>query len=705
MPKIIELPEVLANQIAAGEVVERPASVVKELVENAIDAGAMAITVEIKEGGISFIRVTDNGSGINKNEIDIAFKRHATSKIKSIEDLITVSSLGFRGEALASISAVSQVELITKTKDSITGTRYISEGGQKMSIEDIGAPDGTTFIVRNLFFNTPVRRKFLKSAATEAGYINSLMQYLALSHPDISFRFINNNQNKLHTSGNMKLKDIIYNVYGRDITANLYEVNSSANNIKIEGYIGKPFVNRGNRTYENYYINGRYIKSGIINRAIEAGYKGFIMPHNYPFTVLHFTINPKIIDVNVHPTKMELRFSDNEYVYNFVYDTILSTLKGKELVAKVEADGQVMQHIRKDMLDEGEKDKKPENIPNVNNDGQQNIESAVQSDTVKDIENVKNDSSVQTTVNKIVDAGMSEGQPAGSDNDKVVRNIDNVIGNKAEICPSSSAVTLVPESTYKEQQENRNEVQTTLTPATKTRLPEPFEVKRSEAMVKDDEKKYQADVKAKPEQMSMFKDKLLDEDNKNNYRIIGQLFDTYWLIEFEDRFYMMDQHAAHEKVLYERMMKKIKEHHIDTQMIMPPIILTLNMNEEEVLKRNMPVFTKMGYEIEEFGGNEYKVTGIPAGFPKLDYRQMLMDLIDGLMREGRMSDMDILTEKVASMSCKAAIKGNNKISYEEAKELMKELMKADNPYNCPHGRPTLIVMSKYDIEKKFKRIV
>lgn len=693
------------NKIAAGEVIERPSSVVKELVENAIDAGAMAITVEIKEGGISFIRVTDNGSGINKNEIDIAFKRHATSKIKSIEDLITVSSLGFRGEALASISAVSQVELITKTKNSITGTRYISEGGQKMSIEDIGAPDGTTFIVRNLFFNTPVRRKFLKSAATEAGYINSLMQYLALSHPDISFRFINNNQNKLHTSGNMKLKDIIYNVYGRDITANLYEVNSSANNIKIEGYIGKPFVNRGNRTYENYYINGRYIKSGIINRAIEAGYKGFIMPHNYPFTVLHFTINPKIIDVNVHPTKMELRFSDNEYVYNFVYDTILSTLKGKELVAKVEADGQVMQHIRKDMLDEGEKDKKPENIPNVNNDGQQNIESAVQSDMVKDIENVKNDSSVQTTVNKIVDAGMSEGQPAGSDNDKVVRNIDNVIGNKAEICPSSSAVTLVPESTYKEQQENHNEVQTTLTPATKTRLPEPFEVKRSEAMVKDDEKKYQADVKAKPEQMSMFKDKLLDEDNKNNYRIIGQLFDTYWLIEFEDRFYMMDQHAAHEKVLYERMMKKIKEHHIDTQMIMPPIILTLNMNEEEVLKRNMPVFTKMGYEIEEFGGNEYKVTGIPAGFPKLDYRQMLMDLIDGLMREGRMSDMDILTEKVASMSCKAAIKGNNKISYEEAKELMNELMKADNPYNCPHGRPTLIVMSKYDIEKKFKRIV
>ena len=655
------------NKIAAGEVIERPSSVVKELVENAIDAGANAVTVEIKEGGISFIRVTDNGSGINKDEIDIAFKRHATSKIKSIEDLITVSSLGFRGEALASIAAVSQVELITKTKNSITGTRYISEGGKRISVEDIGAPDGTTFIVRNLFFNTPVRRKFLKSAATEAGYINSLMQYLALSHPDISFRFINNNQNKLHTSGNMKLKDIIYNVYGRDITANLYEVNSSANNIKIEGYIGKPFVNRGNRTYENYYINGRYIKSSIVNRAIEAGYKGFIMPHNYPFTVLHFTINPEIIDVNVHPTKMELRFSDNEYVYNFVYDTILSTLKGKELVAQVEADGQIMHQIRKENKTVNIKEQPV--IPNQNKDEIPDNKEKVQ--THNNNETVGKSEIISNTV-----AAYEQTKESIKDYDRKIENtgkdimVHNASANKQE-----------------------------------TRLPEPFEIKRSEVMVKDEEKKYQAEVKEKPEQMSLFDDKLLDVNNKNNYRIIGQLFDTYWLIEFEDRFYMMDQHAAHEKVLYERMMKKIKEKHIDTQMIMPPVILTLNMNEEEVLKQNMPVFARMGYEIEEFGGNEYKVTGIPAGFPKLDYRQMLTDLIDGLMREGRMSDMDILTEKVASMSCKAAIKGNNKISYKEAQELMDELMMADNPYNCPHGRPTLIVMSKYDIERKFKRIV
>lgn len=670
------------NKIAAGEVIERPSSVVKELVENAIDAGATAVTVEIKEGGISFIRVTDNGMGINKAEIDIAFKRHATSKIKSIEDLITVSSLGFRGEALASIAAVSQVELITKTKESLTGTRYISEGGIKQSAEDIGAPDGTTFIVRNLFFNTPVRRKFLKSAATEAGYINSLMQYLALSHPDISFRFINNNQNKLHTTGNMKLKDIIYNVYGRDITSNLYEVDSVAANIRIKGYIGKPFVNRGNRTYENYYINGRYIKSGIINRAIEAGYKGFIMPHNYPFTVLHFTINPEIIDVNVHPTKMELRFSDNEYVYNFVYDTILSALKGKELVAEVEADGQIMQQLRKE--NKIEVITKEESKSNSGGSTKEELKLSIKPEEKP----VKEDEPKISVRSEEKPVKETETKISVRSEEKSVKEAETKISVRPEEKPVKEAETPI-----------------SVKPETATRLPEPFEVRRSDAMIKDEEKKYQAEIKVKPEQMSMFKDKLLDEDNKNNYHIIGQLFDTYWLIEFEDRFYMMDQHAAHEKVLYERMMKRIREKNIDTQMIMPPVILTLNMNEEEVYKRNRQIFTNMGYEIEEFGGSEYKVTGIPAGLPKLDYRQMLIDLIDGLMKEGKMSDMDILTEKVASMSCKAAIKGNNKISYEEAKELMDELMKVDNPYNCPHGRPTLIVMSKYDIEKKFKRIV
>lgn len=631
------------NKIAAGEVVERPSSVVKELVENAIDAGATAITVEIKEGGISFIRVTDNGSGINKDEIEIAFKRHATSKIKSIEDLMAVSSLGFRGEALASIAAVSQVELITKTANSISGVRYTIEGGVPGEVAEIGAPEGTTFIVRNLFYNTPVRRKFLKTATTEGGYIGSLVEYLALSHPDISFRFISNNQNKLHTSGNMNLKDIIYNVYGRDITNNLYEISGRSQDIEASGFIGKPMIVRGNRTYENYYINGRYIKSSIITKAIEDAYKGFIMPHNYPFSAIHFKINPAIIDVNVHPTKMELRFSNNEYIYNFVYDTCLKALNSKELIAEV-------------------------SVPDP------------------------------------VAAKMQEAP--------VVRNVmpdvklpEKNIAGKTEVRPAESpkAEHIQPQVVNQVSQPVRLDTKTEIKPE---RLPEPFEIKRSEQMVREDKARYEAVAKSEPpKQMNLFENKLLDESSRNKYRIIGQLFDTYWLIEFEDKFYMMDQHAAHEKVLYEKTMNKLHNKTIGTQMILPPIVLSLNMHEEEIYKANQDIFKRLGYEIEEFGGNEYKVTGIPAGLPKMDYKQLLIDVLDGLSEESANRDPDIITEKVASMSCKAAVKGNNRLSFNEAFELMDELMKAENPYNCPHGRPTLIMMSKYEIEKKFKRIV
>ena len=614
------------NKIAAGEVVERPSSVVKELVENAIDAGATAITVEIKEGGISFIRVTDNGSGINKNEIEIAFKRHATSKIKSIEDLMAVSSLGFRGEALASIAAVSQVELITKTANSISGVRYTIDGGVPGEVAEIGAPEGTTFIVRNLFYNTPVRRKFLKTATTEGGYIGSLVEYLALSHPDISFRFISNNQNKLHTSGNMNLKDIIYNVYGRDITNNLYEISGRSQDIEASGFIGKPMVVRGNRTYENYYINGRYIKSSIITKAIEDAYKGFIMPHNYPFSAIHFKINPAIIDVNVHPTKMELRFSNNEYIYNFVYDTCLKDLNSKELIAEVSVPDPV----------------------------------AVKMQEAPVVRNVMPDV-------KLPEKNIPDSMPCKTE----TKSAESA---KAEIKPK--------------------------------RLPEPFEIKSSEQMVKEDKVRYEAVTKSEPpKQMNLFENKLLDENSRNKYRIIGQLFDTYWLIEFEDKFYMMDQHAAHEKVLYERTMNKLHNKTIGTQMILPPIVLSLNMHEEEIYKTNQDIFKRLGYEIEEFGGNEYKVTGIPAGLPKMDYKQLLIDVLDGLSEESAGKDPDIITEKVASMSCKAAVKGNNRLSFNEAFELMDELMKAENPYNCPHGRPTLIMMSRYEIEKKFKRIV
>lgn len=582
------------NKIAAGEVIERPSSVVKELVENAIDAGATAITVEIKDGGISLVRVTDNGSGIAKDDIPLAFLRHSTSKIKSIEDLMNVSSLGFRGEALSSIAAVSQVELITKTSEDFSGCRYIIEGGEEVSLEEVGAPEGTTFIVRNLFYNTPVRRKFLKTAATEAGYVSSLIEHLSLSHPDISFRFISNNQNKLHTSGNMNLRDIIYGVYGRDVTGNLIEISGKTQDIEISGFIGKPVICRGNRSYENYYINGRYIKSGIITKAIEEAYKGYIMPHNYPFTAIHFKINPSILDVNVHPTKMELRFSKNEFVYSFVLDAVRNTLRSGELAAQVKLH--------------------------------------------------------ETPVSPVI--------------------------------------------------ENKKSPQ-----KFKERLPEPFELKRSMDLIQEDNKAAEYAKKTEePVQASLFDSPLMEAKSPDEYRIIGQLFETYWLIEYGDKFYMMDQHAAHEKILYERFMKHLKEKDMDTQMIMPPVIIELTMQQENAYRQHKKAFERLGFEIEEFGGGSYKVTGLPAGLPNVNLKQMLIDMIDGLTSDSH-TDLDIITERVATMSCKAAVKGSNKLSFEEARELIQELMQAENPYNCPHGRPTLIVMSKYEVEKKFKRIL
>lgn len=640
------------NKIAAGEVIERPSSVVKELVENAIDAGATAVTIEIKDGGISFIRITDNGSGISKDDIPMAFLRHSTSKIKSIEDLMNVSSLGFRGEALSSIAAVSQVELITKTADDFTGSRYVIEGGNEISLEEVGAPDGTTFIVRNLFYNTPVRRKFLKTAATEAGYVNALIEHLSLSHPDISFRFINNNQNKLHTSGNMNLKDIIYGVYGRDITSNLMEISGKTQDVEITGFIGKPVICRGNRGYENYYINGRYIKSSIITKAIEEAYKGYIMPHNYPFTAIHFKINPSIMDVNVHPTKMELRFSKNEFVYRFVLETVKECLANRELAARVKLPDPVKQQ---------QFTKSPENI-------KQTEKSYVQ------------------------------------------ENTDSKPYQAPRIEPPRESFYNSTESSVKQKTVNENQTTgfikniTDYTKMPPTRLPEPFEIKRSDEMIKEDKKIYEAEKKQEAEQLSMFDTPLMSEKAKADYRIIGQLFETYWLIEYEDKFYMMDQHAAHEKILYERFMNHLKVKDMDTQMIMPPVIIELNMQQEDAYKRNKQAFSRLGFEIEEFGGNAYKVNGLPTGLPNINLKQMLIDMIDGLTDDNS-TDLDIITERVATMSCKAAVKGNNKLSFEEAKELIEELMQAENPYNCPHGRPTLIVMSKYEVERKFKRIL
>ena len=637
------------NKIAAGEVVERPSSVVKELVENAIDAGATAITVEIKEGGISFIRVTDNGSGINKDEIEIAFKRHATSKIKSIEDLMAVSSLGFRGEALASIAAVSQVELITKTADSLSGVRYTIDGGVPGEVAEIGAPEGTTFIVRNLFYNTPVRRKFLKTATTEGGYIGSLVEYLALSHPDISFRFISNNQNKLHTSGNMNLKDIIYNVYGRDITNNLYEISGKSQDIEASGFIGKPMVVRGNRTYENYYINGRYIKSSIITKAIEDAYKGFIMPHNYPFSAIHFKINPAIIDVNVHPTKMELRFRNGEQVYQMIFQAISQALSHKELIPQVD----LVKRKEEKALEEAQK-KAPHPEPFEVKRQAAMVQKPGESRTMQPQEPAKS----RTMQPPIYKSEAVYGKIAES---------------RAEPEPEIQAVAPV-ESRKPEQKQPKQEQKAT----------------------------GQAE---QPQQLDLFEEKLLEPKNRIRHKLIGQLFDTYWLVEFNEHLYIIDQHAAHEKVLYEKTMRTLKTREFTSQMLNPPIILTIGSTEEVLLKKYMKYFQEIGFEIEPFGGREYAVRAVPDNLFSVAKKELLMEMIDDLSEDAGARTADMIHDRVATMSCKAAVKGNNHLSFAEADHLIDELLNLDNPYACPHGRPTIISMSRYELEKKFKRIV
>lgn len=657
MKSIAVLDQNTIDKIAAGEVIERPSSIVKELVENAIDAGANAITVEIKEGGISFIRITDNGEGIEASQVPLAFLRHATSKITRVEDLLQVSSLGFRGEALSSIAAVCQVELITKTAGSLTGTRYVIEGGTEKSLEEVGAPEGTTFLVRNIFYNTPARKKFLKTAATEAGYIASLMERMALSHPDIAFKFINNNQTKLHTSGNANLKDIIYGIFGRDIAANLLEIHVKDGQTSIDGFIGKPVVSRGNRNYENYFINGRYIKSGIISKAIEDGYKTFMMQHKYPFTALHFTIDGHLLDVNVHPTKMELRFADNQSIYRLVYETVKNGLSHRELIPSVSV-----------------KDEAKQDVPELKR----------QADVPEPFEkNRRQEAAFGSTPDSGQDFSKKALYTSGwniKEEHPIPRQVEDFIRDK-DTAPAGA-------SDYRHS--SPDELMRTYLTEKK-----PGTLARVSAEVQKNEQ----------EQMELFDEKLLSPENIRRHRIIGQLFDTYWLVELDDKLYIIDQHAAHEKVLYERTMKNLAEKQFTSQQISPPMILTLNMQEEELLAAYREHFTELGFEIESFGGREYALSAVPANLYGLAEKELFLEMLDGLAEQTGRIRAESINEKIASMSCKAAVKGRHRMSAAEAEALIDELLTLENPYNCPHGRPTIISMTRYELEKKFKRIV
>lgn len=641
MSKITVLDQATINKIAAGEVVERPSSVVKELVENAIDANATAITVEIKEGGISFIRVTDNGAGMEKEDVTTAFLRHATSKIKSALDLLLVGSLGFRGEALSSICAVSQVELLTKTKNDFIGTRYVIEGGEEKILEEAGCPSGTTFLVRNLFYNTPARKKFLKSAVTEGGHINELLERLALSRPEISFKYMNNGKTILHTTGNRDIKEIIYYIYGKDIASSVISIPDTNDDteIKLTGYIGKPVIAKGNRSHENYFVNGRYVKCSIITRAIEDAYQSYMMGHKYPFTVIHITVPPDFIDVNVHPTKMELRFADNEKMYHIVYDTIRNTLSGKNMIVPISLSEKEDKKIQQQLYQK-------------------------QKTYIPEPFEIKRKEQIVPIVQEQISTYQAT-KPMIQENISSAAKYDKYDSKEYNMLAKQEPNVVVQESKP---------------------LIQPKQIESQE-------------------QLTLPLD-LLSKDTKKEFHLIGQLFATYWLIEMEEQLFIVDQHAAHEKVLFERMMQKLhQKEEIITQNLVPPMILSLTLREADCLKRNIAIFEKLGFILEDFGGLEYKVTAVPADFVTVDHKELLLEVLDTLLTDREFKNADIVLEKVASLSCKAAVKGNHRMSELEAKQLISDMLTLENPYHCPHGRPTTISMSKQELERRFKRII
>lgn len=669
MPHIELLDQITIDKIAAGEVVERPASVVKELVENAIDAGATAVVVEIEDGGIALIRISDNGCGIDQKEVKSAFLRHSTSKIKSADDLNKISSLGFRGEALSSISAVAQVEMITKTREEIFGTRYRIEGGKECGMEEIGAPNGTSFFVRQLFYNTPARRKFLKTPMTEASHVGELLTRLALSHPEISIQFLNNKQSKLHTSGNGNLKDVIYHIYGRDVANNLIELDFQKNGIGMKGYLGKPAISRGNRNYENYFVNGRYVKSKIVSKAIEDAYHDYTMQHKYPFVVFHLTIDQEKIDVNVHPTKMELRFSNQQEIYNLVYEAVRETLKEKPLIQEVSVP-------------------EPKGIASKPVEQEETAATIVREEKpVYGKVAEKTQETAKTEEEKRLDYFMEKMRERVASYHN--QNSHAEVRNREEISPKAISSEKLKQAVI-----NKKELEKTECNPQKTECAPQKEAKKAECDLEN------------AEQMSLFDEKIIKKDIRQEYKIIGQVFETYWLVEFRENLYIIDQHAAHERVLYERTINGMKNREYTSQYLSPPIVLTLSMQEADVLETYKDKFTSIGFEIEPFGGDEYSVRAVPDNLFTIAKKELLLEMIDSLS-DGLHSNMEanLIDEKIASMSCKAAVKGNSKLSFAEMDSLIGELLTLENPYHCPHGRPTIISMTKRELEKKFKRII
>ncbi|MCR5417921.1 MAG: DNA mismatch repair endonuclease MutL [Lachnospiraceae bacterium] len=637
------------DKIAAGEVVERPVSVVKELVENAIDAGATHIAVEVKEGGISLIRVTDDGCGIEHGQLERAFFRHATSKIEDAEDLNAITSLGFRGEALSSIAAVSQVELITKTAEELIGSRICISGGIQEEITEVGAPGGTTILVRNLFYNTPARKKFLKSPATEGSYINEYMQHLALAAPKVAFQFVLNGQTKFYTSGNGDVKEILYRIYGKEVANQLLPYEASMDGAVIRGYLGKPVLARANRSFEILFVNGRFIKSALLSSAIEEGYRTLLMQHKFPFAVLHFSIDPARLDVNVHPTKLDIRISDPGELLKLLADTIAGTLTGGSLIQPSVVKGE-------DMTREEKAAEKAEEIRK-----QKELTAAI---------------------------------PQPFEERRMAREQSLYAAPEGE---GEQSLYEAPEDdkSLRESPEQESRLPKLLGAAMEQRSDR---IERSNVIKQKD-----VVIVERPKQMELFDEIDVRELQIDQFEIVGQVFDTYWILTMGDKLYYVDQHAAHEKVMYEKLMARYRNKDIFAQPLNPPIILQLSPREAETLSRNRQSFLALGFETEEFGQDSFALRSVPMDLYGSSEKELFLSALDAIMDEGPGKDPDAILMKIASMSCKAAVKGNMKMSLQEARALFTEMFRCDNPYHCPHGRPTMISLSKSEMEKKFHR--
>ena len=743
--KINILSDETINQIAAGEVIERPLSVVKELLENAIDAGSTAVSVDIHDGGISMIRVTDNGGGIAEEDVRNAFVRHATSKIRDARDLLSIQTLGFRGEALASIASVARVELITKTPGALMAVHYQIEGGVEKDFAQIGAPDGTTFIVRDLFKNVPARRKFLKSPQAEAARIQDILEKEALAHPEVAFRYLQDGRQLLATLGNGSLLDVVYSIYGRDVTNQLITVNRAYQRsaltglpaVTVRGFIGKPVITRANRNFELYFVNERFVKNPMIMKAIEDGYRAFLMQHKFPFVVLMIDVNPEIVDVNVHPQKLEVRFSDGMLIYNSVLDAVQNALRQTELIVNTDldnaADGRgahaatstgsgsavpkppVMPHVEpfekkrveatREVFAEALRPQlHPDAAPkeDIYLQGQPHTGSSGSSDGLHERRSEAEMPCAVTTPSDTMTAAREQkatvAERLSTDDVSVTKDIQAAAGTSAasvahDVKDATDASAI---SASSEEKSTSADVALSALSETTAEAPAPSTSPETAAP---------APASQKPEQETLFSDRFLSEQARTAHRIIGQVFETYWLVEYGDKLYIIDQHAAHEKVNFERMMKRLREKKPASQYLNPPILLTLTADEACVLEEHMSYFEKLGYVISSLGDRDYSISAIPTDLPELGKKELLLEILDELTDEAGMTTPDTIYDKIASMSCKAAVKGNNRLSLMEADALIGELLTLENPYACPHGRPTIISMSKTELEKKFKRIV